>query len=41
MTFTVRGTGSDGSSLFEHATGHINVNPLGNTNAFFKDSCAG
>jgi hypothetical protein len=40
MTFTVRGTGSDGSPLFEHATGHINVNPLGNTNEFFKDSCA-
>jgi hypothetical protein len=40
FTFTVRGTGSDGSSLFEHTTAHINVNPLGATNEFFKDSCA-
>jgi hypothetical protein len=40
MTFTVRGTGSDGSRVFEHATGHINQNPLGATNEFFKDSCA-
>ena len=40
FTFTVRGTGYDGSSIFEHVTGHINVNPLGATNEFFKDSCA-
>jgi hypothetical protein len=25
MTFMVRGTGSDGSSIFQHATGHINA----------------
>ncbi len=40
MTFTVRGTGSDGSRIFQHVTAHINQNPLGATNAFFKDSCA-
>src|SRR6266545_1454154 len=40
FTFTVRGTGSDGSRIFQHQTGHINQNPLGATNEFFKDSCA-
>ena len=40
FTFTVRGTGSDGSRIFQHVTGHLNQNPLGATNAFFKDSCA-
>jgi hypothetical protein len=40
FTFTVRGTGSDGSRVFQHLTGHINQNPLGATNEFFKDSCA-
>jgi hypothetical protein len=40
FTFTVRGTGSDGSTVFEHDTSHINVNPLGATNEFFKTSCA-
>src|SRR6266536_734184 len=39
-TFTVRGTGSDGSRIFQHQTGHINQTPLGATNEFFKDSCA-
>src|SRR6266511_2635258 len=40
FTFTVRGTGSDGSRIFQHQTGHINQNPLGATNEFFKHSCA-
>jgi len=38
FTFTVRGTGEDGTRLFLHQTQHINVNP-NNTNEFFNDSC--
>jgi hypothetical protein len=38
-TTTVRGKGSDGSTLFDQITSHLNVNPLGNTNQFLMDSC--
>jgi hypothetical protein len=38
-TTTVQGKGSDGSTLFDQITSHLNVNPLGNTNQFLMDSC--
>jgi hypothetical protein len=38
-TTTVQGKGSDGSTLFDHITSHLNVNPLGNINQLLMDSC--
>jgi hypothetical protein len=35
-TFTVRGTGSDGSTFRFHTTDHFNVRPNGTVNEFFR-----